>query len=165
VDLSQWSEAIDSEGASLIYGGSLADYNGSDIPEIGLVFQDEAGASLGTAGPLSHNTDTWTEVVEDLPIPANTRSISFVIKGTRTNGIDNDSYLDALFLYVDTSSDGDCDQGISETQPQEPDCCELPAKPGCACSASLAPGAGWTLGLLAFAPLIRRRRRSSNSLT
>jgi MYXO-CTERM domain-containing protein len=164
IDLSLWSEAIDGEGASVIYGGSLADYNGSDIPEIGLVFFDEAGASLGTAGPLTHTTNVWTEVVEDLLIPASTRRVAFVMKGTRTNGVDNDSYLDALYLYVDISPNGDCDQGISKTQPTEPDCCGLPAKAGCACAARPSPRGAWGLALLVLAPLLRRRRRPSAGL-
>jgi acid phosphatase type 7 len=157
VDLSSWSEAIDGEGASVIYGGTLADYNGSDIPEVGLVFYDDAGTTIGTAGPLSHTTDVWTEVVEDRLIPASTRSVSFVIKGTRTNGVDNDSYLDALFLLVDTSSNSACDQGTSKNQPDDSEDTEDPLDEGCGCETATLPRVAWGLVFLLAAPLLRRR--------
>ena len=48
---------------------------------------------------------------EQWSIPAGTRTIKFIIMGERISGIDNDSYLDELFLHLNLASDS-CSQYV-----------------------------------------------------
>jgi hypothetical protein len=160
IALTEWAEVIASGEASAIYGGILSNYNGSDIPEIGLLFLDEQGETIESAGPLSHNKNTWTPVDAETLIPANAHTVEFIIKGTRTNGVDNDASIDALYLYIDDSDNSDCDQGISKAQPEDEQP-EETEQAGCGCRSLTSNRTFGFLSLLAGVALLRRPKRYS----
>ena len=103
VDLSHLATEIDGGTAEATYSGYTRSYNGNDIPELWTVFKDGSGVVLGTNLKLSSNTSSWTQVEHTVSVPVGTREIEFHISGTRTNGLDNDSYLDDLWLSVDVT--------------------------------------------------------------
>ncbi len=117
VDLSEYSDEIDAETFALTYGGHLSNYNGSDLPEVQLRFLDGSGILIGITQVLSSNNSSWTLVQSSGGVPAGTRTVEFLISGTRNSGFDNDSYFDDLFLTIgDASSACDFTPGPLQVQ-------------------------------------------------
>lgn len=100
VDLSGYAIEIDTGAVFVHYGGFLTDFNGSDVPEFLLEFWDSTGTSLGTTASTTHTGAGWTAYDKIDPIPVGTRSVHFILRGTRNAGSDNDSYLDDLYLKI-----------------------------------------------------------------
>jgi hypothetical protein len=100
VDLSEslW-EIIDAGQAAVQFGGYLRTYSGSDLPEIQLEFVDASG-QVTTSDELSSQASSWTYVSSSQSLPAGTRSVRFVLMGTRNAGNDSDCYFDDLSLVV-----------------------------------------------------------------
>ncbi len=111
VDVSSYADSIDMGNFSANFGGFLSNFNGSDLPEMRLLFLDQDSFELGTSNTLSTLNPSWAMLSEWTNIPAQTRTIQVELKGTRNAGTDNDSYFDDLFLRVG-SSDIDC-SGVS----------------------------------------------------
>ena len=100
VDVSEYSNCIDVSGASVAFGGSLANWSGWDQPEMYITFLNENESELSSSETLSTLNSSWTEFDMSLTIPAHTRDIKVTLMGTRNGGQDNDSYFDNLFLQV-----------------------------------------------------------------
>jgi len=106
VDISDYSDCIDANLASVNYGGYLSNWGGSDHPELAIFFLDENYNELGHGVPLDTYNSTWTLVDYFSSIPVGTRNIKVILMGTRFSGEDNDSYFDDLLLKV--WQDTDC---------------------------------------------------------
>ncbi len=107
LDLAGMDAAIDAGEVVASFGGWLATYGGSDLPQLELVFRDGSGASLGTSERLESQATSWSLVQGLVRLPAGTRGLDFTIMGTRNAGQDNDSYMDDLFLFL--AQDGSLD--------------------------------------------------------
>jgi len=124
VDVSDHAAAIDGSTAVVRFGGMFADWAGSDLPEAQLVFVDAQGGELATSSRLWALTESWTQVLGHQNIPPGTRTIRFVLMGTRNDGQDNDSYFDDLNLQVATDGSLDiCVQAPAYPFDDEPTDC------------------------------------------
>ena len=106
VDVSEYTNCIDQNLASVNYGGYLSDWGGSDHPEMTIAFVDANGNQITELEPFGTYNAFWTLLSEEYQIPVGTRSIQTILMGTRYAGDDNDSYFDDLFLKV--WQDEDC---------------------------------------------------------
>ena len=106
VDISEFTDCIDVDLATLYYGGYLSNWGGSDHPEITIAFMDENGNEIDRAETLGTFNAFWTLLSHEIQIPIGTRSIQMILMGSRYAGDDNDSYFDDLFLKV--WQDADC---------------------------------------------------------
>jgi hypothetical protein len=114
VDLSSWTSLIDAGTCISRWGGYLSDYANSDIPSIYVEFLDQSGALLSSPPAVQTTNTTWTLFDETDTIPAGTRSVRFVMTGTRVSGTDNDSYLDDVFFELYTGTI-DCDSYLQSS--------------------------------------------------
>ncbi len=110
IDVADSAEVIDNSEAEMVFGGFLSNWGGSDLPEMRLIFQDEAGNLLGSTDMLYTYNSSWTELSATVALPAMTRSVRVELHGTRNGGTDNDCYFDDLHLRW---SGGECGQIIS----------------------------------------------------
>lgn len=100
IDLSSHASTIDAGSLVVTAGGYLKDYNGSDRPDIWLVFEDAQGAALLSTEKLSGQTPSWTQTELTASAPSGARQVVFHLSGTRLAGTDNDCYADDLYLYL-----------------------------------------------------------------
>lgn len=100
VDVLAFADSIDAGNYKANYGGYLSNYNGSDRPEMRLLFLDKNAVELSVSDYLTTLNSSWTLLSEWVAIPPLTRTIQLELKGTRNAGTDNDSYFDDLFLTV-----------------------------------------------------------------
>lgn len=100
IDVSSFSGLIDNGDYYANFGGYLANFNGSDLPEMRLVFLNAAALEIETSTTLSSLISNWTLYIESVNIPVQTRTIRLELKGTRNSGTDNDSYFDDLFVSI-----------------------------------------------------------------
>ena len=107
VDVTSFTDSIDTGNFSANFGGYLSNFGGSDLPEMKLIFLDENEMKIDSSNSLSTFNNSWTLFSEWVNIPVETRTIQFELKGTRNAGTDNDSYFDDLFLTVG-SNDFSC---------------------------------------------------------
>jgi len=165
VDVAPWTAEIDAARATAHFGGWMRNYGSSDRPEFEVAALDEAGVELGRSERLSSATGTWTEMRSSLALPPGTRSIDFVLYGTRNAGSDNDSYFDdlSLRLLIESDSSGDDDDDSSGSSGDDDDAADLVGD-GCGSCATLSPTKGsWQLAFLTLGGLgiLRRRQRRS----
>lgn len=104
VDLTSYSANIDAGTVQAHFGGLMRNYNGSDKPELLLIFKDASLNTLSTTTSLSSQTASWQQKSAKVNVPVNTRYVDFVLKGTRFGGSDNDSYFDDLSLQLNLSA-------------------------------------------------------------
>ena len=98
VDVSDSAAAIDAGTTSLLYGGFLSDWAGSDLPEMRLIYEDELGNPLGASDMLSTLNSSWTELSAVALLPPSTRTVRCELSGTLNSGVDNDCYFDDLYM-------------------------------------------------------------------
>ncbi|WNJ17868.1 fibronectin type III domain-containing protein [Pontibacter sp. G13] len=107
VDVSAFSQQIDNDELSAVFGGQQRDWDGTDIPEIYLTFLDGSSLPLETTASITGQQASWVLDSLAVNVPSGTRTIQFFIKGTRNAGNDNDSYMDELFVKLtDQSGNG-----------------------------------------------------------
>ncbi|MCP4602722.1 MAG: hypothetical protein GY847_19770 [Proteobacteria bacterium] len=117
VDVSNFAEEIDTGEMTVYFGGAMRNFEGEDKPEIELMFLGAGKELLGRSDPLTNTSTTWRFAEAIIFIPAGTRSIDFVMIGTRNHGRDNDCYFDDLTLEIirqdpDTGLDAGVDAGL-----------------------------------------------------
>ncbi|MFK8058065.1 MAG: fibronectin type III domain-containing protein [Saprospiraceae bacterium] len=112
VDVTSMADSIDAGSFSVIFGGFMSNFGGSDLPEMRAIFLDQNGFELGNSPTLSTLNSSWTNFSEWTIVPAQTRTVRLELKGTRNAGNDNDSYFDDLFLKVG-KNDLDCSGATS----------------------------------------------------
>jgi hypothetical protein len=182
VDVAPWSAEIDTDRATAHLGGWMRNYGSSDRPEFEIALIHENGTELARSKRLSSATGTWTEMQSSLAIPVGTRSIDFVLYGTRNAGSDNDSYFDdlSLRLLIEANGSGDDDDSAGDdddtatagddddtaTAGDDDDDDDLSGGGGCGSCATLSPPQSpWqlaflTLGGLGILRRLSRQRRS-----
>jgi hypothetical protein len=173
VALDAWDDAIDAGSLSLLFGGWISSYSGSDLAEIELRYLDAQGHELGRSERLGEPSTTWVQLRAIEAVPTGTRSVAFVMLGTRNAGQDCDAYFDDLQLRVDDAGvlapcletpsypyEGEqtaCeDTGLdpSDTHEEGDDEAE---KTRCGCTAPVVPTLGWVTILCAALLGVRRR--------
>lgn len=106
ISVASYSEEIDNGDFVAWYGGYLRTWAANnDNPQIALAFIDANGLTIHTTAYIGNIQPNWTLVQNQTPIPALTRRIKFLLKGTRNAGTDNDSYFDELFLRLTSQSE------------------------------------------------------------
>jgi len=105
IDVNAYSIQIDAGITEAKYGAYMSDYNGSDIPSVALQFLDASSTLIIATDTADSPQSTWTLVNQQWAIPSGTRFIKYIIMGERTNGVDNDSYIDETFLKVNLAAD------------------------------------------------------------
>ena len=103
IDVSMYSAIIDSSDGVVLFGAHLSDWNGSDQPALAVHCLDAMGMVLSTSDTFALQVSTWTSVDETIAIPIDTRTIRYIVMGTRFGGTDNDSYFDEIYCRI---SDG-----------------------------------------------------------
>ena len=88
------------------YGAYLANYQNTDEPSFALQFMDGGGNPIGGTDTIRHNQAAWTLKQNATAVPVGTRTIRMIIMGKRTAGVDNDSYVDDLFVSLFTGLEG-----------------------------------------------------------
>lgn len=118
IDVSIYSTEIDDDKCLVEYSGYLRTWgNNNDLPEMYVEFLDVNNTLLGTSTVLSNTTPEWLLQSSHNSVPAATRTIRAVLKGTRLAGTDNDSYFDSLSVQLIES---DCPSiRINEMDPNE----------------------------------------------
>ena len=102
VDIGAWVDQADAGELTVRFGGWTASYSGSDLAQLELRFQDEEGLEIGNSDTLGEPSSAWSQLVGTELVPTGTRSIEFVLMGTRNAGQDCDAYFDDLFLQLDS---------------------------------------------------------------
>ncbi|MFK7810579.1 MAG: fibronectin type III domain-containing protein [Saprospiraceae bacterium] len=109
IDVSSMSTEIDGGDVSVLLGGYLSNFNGSDQPTMQLEYLNNVDVLLGSSSVLTSLASSWTKVEANEAVPENTRTIKVILTGTRNGGTDNDSYFDDLFVQLDmTPGEGSC---------------------------------------------------------
>ena len=98
---------IDANDVLVNYGAYLADYANTDEPSFALQFFNGNGQLISATDTIRHHQSAWTLKQATIPVPSGTRTIRYIIMGTRTAGTDNDSYFDNIFCKLLTG-DLDC---------------------------------------------------------
>ena len=175
VDIEAWANQADAGELAVLFGGHTASYSGSDLAEIELRFLGVDGQSLGVSERLGEHSDTWVELQAMDLVPAGTRSIAFVLMGTRNAGEDCDAYFDELQLRLDSEGaltpclvapeypfEGEqvaCEDTGIEPSDTGDETDEDDGDRRCGCTGPAAPALGGLAWLLAVALGPKRRRR------
>jgi hypothetical protein len=165
LDLGPWSEEVDAGALAVLFGGRTRSY-GEDRAELELRWLDADGSSLGGSARLGGASEAWEEQRAVEAVPPGTRTVRFVLLGTRLAGEDCDAYFDELQLRLD--SEGALARCLEAPEypwsDETPSCEEEPADPGdsgdprrgCGCHAGRRAAA---LPLLALALILGARRK------
>ncbi|MCP4867869.1 MAG: hypothetical protein GY898_04035 [Proteobacteria bacterium] len=159
VEVDAYAKAIDDERATAFIAGWFRDFSGDDLPEVEVIAIDAKGAKIASSGRHGEPIATWTQLTDELPLPPGTRSLDFLMHGTRFAGTDNDSYLDDLELRLAITplpDPGDDDDSAGDDDDDDDDDSASDVE-GCSCGSSIggSGSAGWLLVLV----LLGRRRR------
>ena len=127
IDLTPWRAQIEDQELYVSLEAHARNWNGSDLPEMGLSFFNTEGELLMDEGRAQTTQETWTELhISHLAPPSATKA-KVKLYGTRMSGEDNDSYFDAVKAYITlgtslcdppanmqmNTEDDDTDMGIS----------------------------------------------------
>jgi acid phosphatase type 7 len=123
IDLSAYAGAIDNGEYLIEYGATLRSYAlNNDLPEIYLEFYNDVNALIGSSAVLSNNTPAWISLSNTVLIPATTRSLKIILKGTRLAGTDNDSYFDDIIVKLKDNRPCNSCFGIGKDQDNDGFC-------------------------------------------
>lgn len=101
------STLIDAGQVMVHYGAYLADWLNTDEPSFALQFLNSAAQVISGTDTIRYKNSIWTLKEKSVIVPASTRFIRYIVMGTRFDGTDNDSYIDDLFLELQ-SGDFSC---------------------------------------------------------
>ncbi len=105
VDVSAWTDSIDTGVQVAFAQAYMSDWSGADIPAMRMVFLDDADTETGETGWFEMPTATWTPVEIEGLLPTGTRTVRLELQGTRIAGTDNDCYFDDLSLRLGSTTD------------------------------------------------------------
>ncbi len=116
IDLLGYMDDISIGEGLVSFGGYLRNFSGVDLPEMYLEFYDDSNNLISTTETISTLANSWTYVNRTDSIPTNSTECRLYLRGTRNGGTDNDSYFDALSLFVLKGSCSDCfgESGIDQ---------------------------------------------------
>jgi hypothetical protein len=103
INVAAYSQQIDAGNFYARFSGYLRAFaTNNDLPEIAIECLDEDGNILLATPYYGNGMPQWQKVEQSVLIPNFTRTIKFLLKGTRLSGTDNDSYFDELSLSLFT---------------------------------------------------------------
>ncbi len=100
ISIAAYGGAIDSGKVAVRYGAYLSDYANQDEPSFALQFLNANGVVISGTDTIRHRQNVWTLKQQLVPVPPGTRTIKYILMGTRYAGVDNDSYFDQVFLQL-----------------------------------------------------------------
>ena len=100
LNIASYSPLIDAGNVITNYGAYMADYANSDEPSLALQFLNGSGQVIGSTDTIRHRLSTWTLKQNTVSVPVGTRTIRYIVMGTRFSGTDNDSYIDNVFCAL-----------------------------------------------------------------
>jgi len=101
INITEHATAIDAGNYQVEFSGYLRSWeNNNDLPELYVAFLDIDETLLSTTTSVSNNTPEWLLKKDYQSIPSGTRILRTVLKGTKINGTDNDSYFDSLSIRI-----------------------------------------------------------------
>lgn len=100
IDVTSYTDSIDAGVYKANFGGYLSNWSGDDLPSIRILFLNQSDEEIGVSESISSFSSSWNLVSGSAVIPVNTTSIVMELTGTRFGGLDNDSYLDDIYLNV-----------------------------------------------------------------
>ena len=100
INVAAYASSIDSGNVVVHYGAYMSDYANQDEPWFALQFLNAGGNVISSTDTIKHKTNVWTLKQKGIPVPANTRTIKYILMGKRFSGVDNDSYFDQVFLEL-----------------------------------------------------------------
>jgi hypothetical protein len=95
-----YASMIDEGNVIVQYGAYMADYANTDEPALALQFINGSGQVIGSTDTIRHRLSVWTLKQNTAGVPIGTRTIRYIVMGTRYSGTDNDSYLDNIFCAL-----------------------------------------------------------------
>ena len=104
IDVSSYEEEINSGFSSVFFGAHLASWAGNDKASIGLEFLDQNNLILFATEMYSSELINWNLIQKNYNIPFGTKKIKFKMMGELFSGSDNDSYVDEIFLKINTNN-------------------------------------------------------------
>ena len=104
LNIASHAALIDAGEVLVHYGAYMADYANTDEPSLALQFLNGNGQVISGTDTIRHSQSAWTLKQNSQFVPAGTRTIRFIIMGTRFAGTDNDSYLDNIFCKLFTGN-------------------------------------------------------------
>jgi hypothetical protein len=119
IDISQWSTEIESQELHVKAHAYVRNWNGADIPQLGLHFVNVSGEILTETKLTESTASNWTHISVTLQAPLNATMAILTLYGNRNSGNDNDSYFDAIQARV-LLGEVSCDQG-NELESEEDD--------------------------------------------
>jgi len=106
-DVSDFASLIDAGEVTAHFGAWLSAFAANnDKPAIALQCRDASNMVIAISDTLSFQSTPWTLKEMLFPVPAGTRTLRVNIMGTRLAGVDNDSYVDDVFLELTTAFEG-----------------------------------------------------------
>ena len=119
IDVTSYSDSIDLGVLEVSFGAMMSDWSGADLPQIRLRFLTLGGVEIGSTDYYDGPYTSWTLVGDHFEVPALTRIVRCELKGTRNEGVDNDSYFDDVFVKVGSQTlCEDSPVNITPTSPQ-----------------------------------------------
>lgn len=100
IDVVEHALFIDSGEVIVRYGAYMADWQNTDESSIALQFLNANGSVISSTDTIRHRIAAWTWRENNVLVPPGTRTIKYIVMGKRFSGVDNDSYLDNLFLQL-----------------------------------------------------------------
>lgn len=102
INISTHAALIDDGEVLVNYGAYMADYANTDEPSFALMFLNSGGQVISGTDTTRYRQSEWMLKQKTVLVPVGTRTIRYIIMGTRFAGTDNDSYLDDIFCKLQT---------------------------------------------------------------
>jgi len=120
IDLTPWVARIRQRELHVSLEAYARNWEGSDLPELGLSFMDAEGVLLMDGGRTSTTQSTWTRMRVSGQAPPGSTKAKITLYGTRMAGEDNDSYFDAIKAEISFGA-STCDPPpMQATEEEEP---------------------------------------------
>ena len=110
IDVTEFADSIDAGGMSVTFGAMMSDWSGVDVPDMRLQFEDQNGNEISSTEYIAGAQTTWLLIEQLTTMPPLTRTIRCELRGTRSEGTDNDSYFDDIVVRI--GNEIECDPSI-----------------------------------------------------
>ena len=107
IDLTPWAPELVFDNVWAHLDAQVRDWNGNDEVWLGLTTLDASGAVIDEILEGPFTDEFWRFERVHLPVASDAVTLEVRIGGQRVNGSDNDAYVDALSLCLDTEPEPD----------------------------------------------------------